>query len=162
MAEPFPFATVQELRDRWPDFPAGGEQHASVLLEDASQFILDVAPSAETASPATRRRVVCAVVRRAMEAAAGDMTGMSQVQATTGPYSTSYTPANPHGDFYLTKLEKQALGVGRQQAYSVQVGPALTVTHAPWCSLNFGANYCSCGADIAGYPIFEDPNAQPL
>lgn len=28
--------------------------------------------------------------------------------------------------------------------------------HAPWCSSQFfGANYCSCGADIAGYPIYE-------
>jgi hypothetical protein len=28
--------------------------------------------------------------------------------------------------------------------------------HLPWCSLNFGALYCSCGADIAGVPIYED------
>lgn len=27
--------------------------------------------------------------------------------------------------------------------------------HAPWCSTVFGAEYCSCGADIAGYPIYE-------
>lgn len=27
--------------------------------------------------------------------------------------------------------------------------------HLPWCSLNFGALYCSCGTDIAGHPIFE-------
>ncbi len=27
--------------------------------------------------------------------------------------------------------------------------------HLPWCSLNFGALYCSCGVDIAGYPIYE-------
>jgi hypothetical protein len=27
--------------------------------------------------------------------------------------------------------------------------------HLPWCSINFGATYCSCGVDIAGYPIFE-------
>lgn len=27
--------------------------------------------------------------------------------------------------------------------------------HLPWCSLNFGALYCSCGVDIAGVPIFE-------
>ncbi|MCW2785242.1 MAG: hypothetical protein JWP74_1759 [Marmoricola sp.] len=27
--------------------------------------------------------------------------------------------------------------------------------HLPWCSLNFSAGYCSCGVDIAGYPIFE-------
>lgn len=27
--------------------------------------------------------------------------------------------------------------------------------HQPWCSLHFGALYCSCGTDIAGYPIYE-------
>ena len=27
--------------------------------------------------------------------------------------------------------------------------------HLPWCALNFGALYCSCGVDVAGYPIFE-------
>ena len=27
--------------------------------------------------------------------------------------------------------------------------------HAPWCSLHFGANYCSCGVSIAGTPIYE-------
>ena len=27
--------------------------------------------------------------------------------------------------------------------------------HLPWCSSYFGATYCSCGVDIAGYPIFE-------
>lgn len=27
--------------------------------------------------------------------------------------------------------------------------------HLPWCSLMLGALYCSCGVDIAGYPIFE-------
>ncbi|MDQ0726813.1 hypothetical protein [Microbacterium sp. W4I20] len=27
--------------------------------------------------------------------------------------------------------------------------------HLAWCNVNFGANWCSCGADIAGYPIFE-------
>lgn len=31
-----------------------------------------------------------------------------------------------------------------------------TTTHQPWCSLLLGANFCSCGADIAGYPIYED------
>ena len=41
---PFPFATVDELKARWPDMPAGSDDHAEVLLEDASQFILDVVP----------------------------------------------------------------------------------------------------------------------
>lgn len=30
--------------------------------------------------------------------------------------------------------------------------------HLPWCSIYFNAgSYCSCGVDIAGYPIFEGP-----
>ena len=27
--------------------------------------------------------------------------------------------------------------------------------HVSWCSLMLGATYCSCGADIAGEPIYE-------
>jgi len=34
---------------------------------------------------------------------------------------------------------------------SVSFGTA----HLPWCSLMLGANYCSCGVDIAGRPIYE-------
>lgn len=39
-------------------------------------------------------------------------------------------------------------------AFSVDMFSAVGSIHAAWCSLNFGATYCSCGADIAGYPIF--------
>ena len=27
--------------------------------------------------------------------------------------------------------------------------------HLDWCAASLGANYCSCGADIAGVPIYE-------
>src|SRR5690625_4331460 len=114
---PFPFATVEELKARWPDMPAGAEEHAEVLLEDASQFILDVCPSASTVSANTRRRIVCAVVRRSIEAQAAPGAGMAQFQATTGPFTNSFTPTNPHGDFYLTRAERKALGEGRQKAF---------------------------------------------
>lgn len=30
-----------------------------------------------------------------------------------------------------------------------------STSHLAWCSLTMGAAYCSCGADIAGYPIYE-------
>lgn len=39
-------------------------------------------------------------------------------------------------------------------AFSIRPSGAC-VTHQPWCSLVLGANYCSCGADIAGYPLYE-------
>jgi hypothetical protein len=40
-------------------------------------------------------------------------------------------------------------------AFSLDVAPPNTGAHAPWCSLAFGATYCSCGYDIAGFPLYE-------
>lgn len=42
-------------------------------------------------------------------------------------------------------------------AFTLDLAPAATTYHAPWCALYFGALYCSCGADIAGFPIYEVP-----
>ena len=150
---PFPFATLDELKQRWPDFPPGADDHATVLLEDASQFILDTVPNAGMAAEATRRRIVCAVVRRAMPVP-GAEAGYSSIQQAAGPFSQTVTPVNPSGDFYLTKAERKALGDGSQKAFGVQVGTLWEVRHLPWCSINFGGS-CSCGADIAGAPIYE-------
>ncbi len=158
MSELIPFATVQDLQDRWPDFPAGAERFAATQLEDASQYILDVCPTAVAAPEATRRRVVCAVVRRAMQADAAGQVGVSQFSETAGPFSHGVTPSNPNGDFYLTKQELKSLGGGNQaKAFSVSAGgPVTGADHRPWCSLFFGAVYCSCGADLTGgEPLWE-------
>lgn len=40
-------------------------------------------------------------------------------------------------------------------AFSIDTAGGFGSPHLPWCSLNFGAEYCSCGVDIAGYPIYE-------
>ena len=42
-------------------------------------------------------------------------------------------------------------------AFAIDLIARDTVTHAPWCALAFGSLYCSCGADIAGEPIYEVP-----
>lgn len=149
MAE-IPFATVQDLKDRWPDFPTGGETHAETLLDDASQFILDMCPSANNAAEATLRRVVCAVVRRSMQAGLGGQTGIESTQYTAGPFSASYKPTNPHGDFYLTKIEKKALGCGRQKVFGAKIAGGPAVRHWPTCDLTFGGLTCSCGATLYG------------
>src|SRR5690625_1813675 len=142
--DPFPFATVSDLEARWPDMPPGSHEHAETLLEDASQFMLDVVPSTVDARPGTRRRVVCAVVRRAMEAPSE---GMSQMSFVTGPFNVSQSPSNPHGDFYLTRNEKRALGDGQQKAFSLSVGGSEVIEHRPWCELAmaFGVYACHCG-----------------
>lgn len=151
---PFPFATLLEFQARWPDMPAGSDAHALVLLEDASQFIHDTVPSAGLATVSTRRRVVCAVVRRSMAASSADTAGFDNVQVGGGPFQFGGSVTNPNGDFYLTKQERKALGDGTQKAFGVQIAFSSNIIHAYWCDLYFGGLTCSCGADIAGEPIF--------
>jgi hypothetical protein len=40
-------------------------------------------------------------------------------------------------------------------AFSFSPSRGTNAAHADICAINFGANYCSCGADIAGYPLYE-------
>lgn len=40
-------------------------------------------------------------------------------------------------------------------AFGIDMIPSAGSGHLAWCSLAFGALYCSCGVDIAGVPIYE-------
>lgn len=142
-----PFATVDELRDRWPTMPAGSDDYAKTLLEDASQFIVDTVPQAVNASPATLRRITCAVVRRYMEQEDTGLGSYSNMQTTTGPFSQSMSPVSPGGGFWLKIDEKRALGWRKQSAYSISAF-GRGDTHGLSCALRFGAAYCSCMSDI--------------
>lgn len=42
----------------------------------------------------------------------------------------------------------------KKRAFSIDTLPQWS-QHLPWCSLSLGANFCSCGTDIAGSPIYE-------
>lgn len=42
-----------------------------------------------------------------------------------------------------------------RQAFSVDTAGAYGTVHAEACSLALGALYCDCGADLAGFPLFE-------
>lgn len=143
--EPFPFATLEELRNRWPDRPDHEDTYLTTQLEDASQFILDVVPEAANATPSTRRRIVCAVIRRALKV--DQFAGLEQIQASTGPFAQSFKPTNPNGDYYLTAQEKKALGAGRQQAFSVGLHNTEPTPHKQWCGRRFNGGPCDCGAD---------------
>lgn len=128
--EPFPFATSDDLQTRWPAMPTHDMGLVEVSLEDASQFILDVCPSSVNADPKSRRRVVCAVVRRALTVD-DDLIGVESLQEGTGPFSETIKALNPHGDYYLTAQEKKALGAGKQSAFSIDLIPART-TQPDW------------------------------
>jgi hypothetical protein len=135
------YATTSDLEARWRPLTEAESTVAGILLGDASAQIraefptLDAAiagdeaagidPNVDLARSATR--VVCAMVRRAMDAPDDGGFGISTVQETTGPFSRSFNYSNPMGDLYLTKAERKLLGVsggsGRLVAGSIDTAP---------------------------------------
>lgn len=113
-----PFASSDDLKARWPDL--SDTKLAGTLLSDASQLIRDTCPGWALASEATLKAIACAMVKRAM-IAGSDNAGLSSTQETTGPFSQTWNFSNPTGDLYLTRTEKQRLGQGRQQAFSISM-----------------------------------------
>ncbi len=116
-----PFAEVEDLRAWWPDMPPGSDDHAKKLLLGASQFIVNANDGqVPEVADITLEQVTANIVRRAMSVP-DEVAGYSQMQLGAGPYQRSGTVQNPNGDFYLTKQEKQQLGVGSQKAYEVDL-----------------------------------------
>lgn len=115
------FADSEDLAKRWRTLSSVERGRADVLLEDASQLILDLDPHIQDrVSDVTLRSVVCSMVKRAMQGPAA-LDGVVQSQQTAGPFQQGVTFANPSGDLYLTKLEKRRLGIGVQRAFSVDL-----------------------------------------
>ena len=104
--------------------------------------------------------VVAAMVTRVFRNPAGHRSVSGQ--ETTGQFSGSNTITfggeNP-GALGLLDEERDALrppdAPRGGQAFSIGVAPAGATDHLPWCSLWFTGKWCSCGTDIAGFPIYE-------
>lgn len=84
-------------------------------------------------------------------AARGYVNPQGNTTETVGNWS-----ATGMGGIFLMHGERKTLrslagGVG---AFSVDTAPCGSV-HALACALYFGATYCSCGADIAGFALYE-------
>ena len=95
------------------------------------------------------------VVREAVVAQVKKPDDATQVTVSVDDGSTSKSYRSGRGR--VTILDEWWLLLGLTEtsgAFSIDTINAATC-HLPWCALNFGALYCSCGADIAGYPIFE-------
>lgn len=111
-----PFATVEQYEARYGDVE--DQKQVETLLGDASAFIaaqpgFSLIPDGESGyelQQANLVRVTCAVVHRSLSA--GDWAGLSSLSQGAGSQSASVSVYNPGGDFYLTKAEKQALGIG--------------------------------------------------
>jgi hypothetical protein len=105
---------------------------------------------------AEARLVLVGAVKRWTEAGAG---ALQQQQA--GPFGMSLDTRQKTG-YNLWPSEIEALqaicsdGTTSTGAFSITPGGAASV-HMPWCSINFGATFCSCGADLTNYeyPLYE-------
>lgn len=111
------------------------------------------APTADQFAEA--KLVLLGAVKRWAEAGAGSF--QSQ---TAGPYNVQVDTRQRTGfnlwPSEITDLQAIcAAGTVGRQAFSVDTGGAYGVIHAASCSINFGALYCDCGADLAGFPLFE-------
>lgn len=95
------------------------------------------------------------VVRESVVAHIKKPDDATQVSVSVDDGSTSKSYRSGKGR--VTILDEWWLFLGLTEtsgAYSVDT-LGFASLHLPWCSLYFGATYCSCGVDIAGYPIFE-------
>ncbi len=113
-------------------------------------------PSADQLNEA--RLVLVGAVKRWVEAGSGAMS-----QQSAGPFGMSVDTRQKSSGFNLWPSEIAELQ-GICSAGTDSTGGAFSITpsgsysvHQPWCALNFGATYCSCGADLTGYayPLFE-------
>ena len=138
-----PFATIDEAK-------------AEAMIADALARAAVIAPcitSEEFAYEAAAKGIIRGAILRWNEAGSG---AYSSIQ--TGPFGVTADTRTPRrGMFWPSEVDelKALCGAdGGGGAFSVDT-VGTTAIHADACSLNFGALYCSCGVDIAGYPIFE-------
>lgn len=129
MLIPVPFATKDDLAARWRTLTSPEQTLATTLLSDASSLILDecaranVVPDGDASELANRtaslKRIVCAIVKRAMIDGANESPSVSESQQTAGPFGFREKFTNPTGDLYLTKAERRSLPCGKQAAFTV-------------------------------------------
>ena len=112
-----------------------------------------IAPTA--AQLAEAKLVLLGAVKRWVEAGSGALSSQ-----TAGPFGLQVDTRQRTGfnlwPSEITDLQAicKAPGEGSRQAFSLDTAPT-SLVHQPWCDLNLGGTTCSCGADIAGYPLYE-------
>ena len=147
-----------------PDLPTAVQSHEliEVMVAGANAKAARVAPCLVATDPAPSedqiaeaKLLLIGAVKRWVEAGTGAFS-----QQTAGPFSAS-TDTRQRSGFNLWPSEIQGLQdicsteTVEREAFSLDTMPTAGVYHLDRCALNFGANYCSCGADIAGYPLYE-------
>ena len=95
------------------------------------------------------------VVREAVVAHIKRPDDATQVTIAVDDGSSSRTYQSAKGRVQIIDEWWALLGlVSSEGAFSVDMVGGSAV-HLAWCAIMLGGNYCSCGVDIAGVPIYE-------
>lgn len=138
-AAPEPGSVTEQQWQMWID-------DAEMLIE-ARRLLLGLEQPDEAKTDYVIREAVADHVKRPDDA--------TQVTVSVDDASSSRTYKSGKGRVTILDEWWALLGlVEPSGAFSIDMVGGASV-HLPWCSLMFGANYCSCGVDIAGVPIFE-------
>lgn len=146
--------------------PLDLEPFAEIQLDKADAMIEDAMADASRVAPcitdedltAVKAAQFKSVLRAAILRWNDSGSGALQAQQA-GPFGqTLDTRIQRKGMFWPSEIEAlQDICKGDEEesgAFDINTVSCATV-HADACSLNFGATYCSCGGDIAGFPLWE-------
>lgn len=130
------------------------EQQWAMWISDAEMLIETRKASLGIVDPIDEAKVDY-VVREAVVAQVKRPDDSTQVTVSVDDGSTSRSYRSGKGRVSILDEWWLLLGLTDPSgAFSIDMLGAASA-HLPWCAVNFGALYCSCGADIAGYPIYE-------
>lgn len=138
-----PFACIEPMKAQAmiDDAMATAALHAPCILEDT--FVHAGAAKA----------IIRSAILRWHDVGSGAFT-----TEQTGPFSATVdTRVARRGMFTGAELDdlRKLCSSGSSGAFDIDTISTGLAFHADVCSLAFGANYCSCGADIAGFPLWE-------
>jgi len=142
-----PFATIEESK-------------ALDMIEDAEAMAWLSAPclSDLDALTAKQKAATKAILRSAIVRWAEAGSGAKTSRSALG-YAETIDTTNPRKGLFWPSEIKQLQDIcateGAGKAFSFDRTTAMSVLHAEACALVFGANYCDCGADIAGFALYE-------
>ena len=130
------------LTEQWEMWISDAE-----MLIETRRLTLGVDPISEAKLDYVVREAVVAQVKRPDDT--------TQLTISVDDGSTSKTYRSGKGRVSILDEWWTLLGLTDPSgAFSIDM-LGVASSHLPWCSLAFGALYCSCGVDIAGHPIFE-------
>lgn len=137
-------------------------ERLDAMIDDVTAMAILVAPCLgnEAELDEEQKAAAKAVLRGAILRWNDSGTGAFQSQ-TAGPFTVQMdTRQQRRGAFYPSEIEQlQSICADGTTggAFAIDTAPgSVGGIHAPTCSIYFSSTWgCSCGADIAGYPIYD-------